>query len=181
MNHPRSRPPFAQRLVAAIEGSDVIAKASRLLDQVTGNLQPGPGSPLRDDRLGHSWHPTLTDLPLGSWTSASLLDLLGGKESRRDATVLVGIGLVSAVPTALTGFADWTALDERERRIGLVHALGNDVALVLFTRSLLARTRGDYGRGARLALLGNAFTATAGYLGGYLALNRATASRAGDR
>ena len=172
-----SRPPFPQRLVAAIEGSDLVAKASRLLDQATSSVQPGPDSPLRDDRLGHSWHPTLSDLPLGSWTSASLLDLLGGRESRRGATVLVGIGLASAVPTALTGFADWTTLDERQRRIGLVHALGNDVALLLFTRSLVARARGDHGRGVRLALLGNAFTAGAGYLGGYLALARGTASR----
>lgn len=172
-----SRPPFPQRLVAAVEDSEVVARASRLLDRATTRLQPGPASPLRDDRLGHSWHPTLSDLPLGSWTSASLLDLLGGTESRRGATVLVGIGLASAVPTALTGFADWTTLDERQRRIGLVHALGNDVALLLFTRSLLARTRGDHGRGVRLALLGNAFTAGAGYLGGYLALSRGTASR----
>jgi hypothetical protein len=28
--------------------------------------------------LGHSLHPLLTDLPLGCWSSASLLDLLGG-------------------------------------------------------------------------------------------------------
>jgi hypothetical protein len=29
--------------------------------------------------LGHSLHPLLTDFPLGCWSSASLLDLLGGR------------------------------------------------------------------------------------------------------
>ena len=172
-----TRLPFPQRLVAAIEDSPVAAGVAGLVRRVSASYAPGPDSPLRDASLGHSWHPTLTDLPLGSWTSASLLDLLGGRGSRRGATVLVGIGVASAVPTALTGFADWTELDEREQRVGIVHALGNDVAIALFAGSLLARVRGQHGRGVRLALLGNLATAGAGYLGGYLAQARGTASR----
>jgi hypothetical protein len=32
--------------------------------------------------LGHAVHPLLTDLPIGFWTSASVLDLLGGRRAR---------------------------------------------------------------------------------------------------
>ena len=36
-------------------------------------------SVLRGEWLGHAVHPILTDLVIGSWTSASLLDLVGGR------------------------------------------------------------------------------------------------------
>jgi uncharacterized membrane protein len=128
--------------------------------------------------LGHSLHPVLTDLPLGCWTSASLIDLIGGRTGRSAATRLVGIGLLSAGPTAYTGLASWSRLEGSERRIGAVHAVGNDLAIVLFAGSLLARVRGQHWLGVHLALLGNLTTAAAGHLGGHLALRRGTAGRA---
>ena len=36
---------------------------------------------LRGEWLGHAIHPLLTDLVLGSWTSATILDLVGGAQS----------------------------------------------------------------------------------------------------
>ena len=38
------------------------------------------GAVLRGDWLGHAVHPLLTDLVLGTWTSASVLDLFGGSD-----------------------------------------------------------------------------------------------------
>src|SRR3954463_5579268 len=32
--------------------------------------------------LGHALHPFLTDLPIGTWTSAAVLDLVGGPPAR---------------------------------------------------------------------------------------------------
>ena len=81
------------------------------------------------------------------------------------------------MPTAYAGFADWTLLEGSDRRIGAVHALGNDVAIGLFTASLVARARGEHARGVRLAVLGNLATAGAGFLGGYLALSRGSSDR----
>ena len=127
--------------------------------------------------LGHSVHPALTDVTLGCWVSASILDAAGGAGSRRGATLLVGAGLLAAGPTALAGAGDWAGMSGDERRIGAVHALGTDAAVFLFLGSLLARLRGRHALGVRLGLAGNAVAAGAGFLGGHLALNRGTARR----
>ena len=51
---------------------------------------------LRGAWLGHPLHPVLTDLPIGLWTSATVLDLVGGRSARPAATRLVGLGLLAA-------------------------------------------------------------------------------------
>ena len=134
-------------------------------------------SPLHTDVLGHSFHPLLTDVTTGCWLSTSLLDLAGGSESRRGATLLAGFGLLAAVPTAVAGAADWAEMSGDERRIGAVHAAGTDAATFLFVASFVARRRGGHRTGATLAIAGNLVIAGAGFLGGHLALNRGTARR----
>jgi uncharacterized membrane protein len=175
--YPTATTPFPLRVVHALERNPLVHGLSSALTAVTAPFVPAPSSPLRGGWLGHAVHPVLTDLPLGCWTSASLVDLVGGRDGRSAATRLVGLGVASAVPTALTGLADWSTLEGADRRIGAVHAVGNDVAIGLFVASLVARLRGRHASGVRLALLGNVATAGAGYLGGYLALSRGTADR----
>ena len=96
---------------------------------------------LRGDWLGHTIHPLLTDLVLGSWTSATLLDLFGGTKSSAAAQQLIGAGLLAVGPTAWTGWAEWSAAGERDKRVGLVHAISNAVAISLYGASYLARRR----------------------------------------
>lgn len=134
-------------------------------------------SPLHSDVLGHSLHPSLTDVTTGCWLGTSLLDLAGGSESRRGAALLAGFGLLASVPTALAGASDWAELSGVERRIGAVHALGADTATFLFAGSLVARLRGKHRLGTKLAVAGNLVIAGAGFLGGHLALHRGTARR----
>lgn len=134
-------------------------------------------SPFHTSVLGHSAHPPLTDLTLGCWIGASILDVVGGSQARRSATLLVGAGLAAAGPTAIAGAGDWAEMTGTERRIGAVHALGTDVAVFLLLGSLIARRRGRYALGMRLCLAGNVILAGAGFLGGHLALNRGTARR----
>src|SRR3954449_6355504 len=55
--------------------------------------------------LGHPLHPVLAQVPVGSWVSAGLLDLI--PPLRPAATVLIGTGVAAAVPAALSGAADW--------------------------------------------------------------------------
>jgi len=165
------------RFVQLVQDNPVSGVLDRLLTAVTAPFVPSEDSPFRSDVLGHALHPVLTDLPLGCWTSASLVDLLGGRQGRSSATRLLVVGLLAAGPTAYAGLADWSRLEGPDRRVGAVHAIGNDVAIVLFAGSLLARARGDHGRGVRLALLGNLATVGAGQLGGHLALSRGTAKR----
>lgn len=170
--------PTPMRVVDAIEKSRLAGGLADLLSFAAAAIARGPAS--GDHPLGHTVHPVLTDLPLGCWTSATLVDMVGGTGGRQAATRLVGIGLVTALPTAFTGLLDWSALEGGDRRVGAVHALGNDIAIGLFVASLVARPRGRHGSGVRLALLGNLASASAGYLGGHLALSRATSDRTGS-
>ena len=132
-------------------------------------------SPLHTDALGHSVHPMLTDVTLGCWLGASILDLAGGSGSRRSASLLVGVGLIASRPTAIAGAGDWAEMSGTERRIGAVHALGTDAATFLLLGSLVARIRGRYAAGTKFALAGSLAMVGAGFLGGHLALNRGTA------
>jgi uncharacterized membrane protein len=122
---------------------------------------------LRGDWMGHALHPLLTDTVIGTWTSALLLDLTGGEGADR----LVAAGIVCAVPTALSGTADWSDAEERDpgaRRVGALHAVANVAALGLQIRSLSARRRGARGRGITLSLAANGLLGASGYLGGHL-------------
>jgi hypothetical protein len=69
--------------------------------------------------LGNPLHPALTDVPLGAWTTALALDLAGSDA----ADGALAVGILGAVPAALTGLNDWSHLKDESRRLGTVHAL----------------------------------------------------------
>lgn len=119
--------------------------------------------------LGHPLHPMLTDIPIGAWTSAMMLDLLGRRSDGKAARRLVGIGVLTALPTAVTGLSDWSDTMGEERRIGFVHAAGNVVAVTLYSMSWLARRRRRRGKGVVLGLAGATAATVGGYLGAHLA------------
>ncbi|MEH1057047.1 Rieske 2Fe-2S domain-containing protein [Micromonospora sp. CPCC 206171] len=146
------------------------------LDPVGDRLQRAVQSTLRGQRvrdllhgvwLGHPLHPAMVQVPVGAWISAAVLDLLPGQ--RKAATTLVGLGTVSALPAAVAGLNDWAALARDQRRVGLVHAASNSVALVFYASSLAARMRGRHGMGRALAYLGLSAASTGAYIGGHLA------------
>jgi nitrite reductase/ring-hydroxylating ferredoxin subunit/uncharacterized membrane protein len=122
--------------------------------------------------FGHPLHPLLTDLPIGAWSSAAMLDLVPGTAARRAARTLTGLGVVLAVPTAAAGWSDWSDLMGEDRRVGLVHAAANAVAIVLFARSFLSRVRGHHMKGRLFSLFGVAAMTAGGYLGGHLSYRR---------
>jgi hypothetical protein len=119
----------------------------------------------------------LTDVVLGTWTSATLLDIFGGRGSSGAAQRLVGAGLLAVGPTAWTGWAEWSAAESREKRVGLVHAVTNAVAISAYGASWIARRRGSHRTGVRLALAGASVSAVGAYLGGHLTEARKVASR----
>jgi nitrite reductase/ring-hydroxylating ferredoxin subunit/uncharacterized membrane protein len=141
-----------------------------LARQVSRVVKQGPAKDLLSGTwLGHPLHPLLTDVPIGAWTSSLVLDLFGGQHARRAAQMLVGVGLVGAVPTAAAGLSDFSDTFGVERRVGTVHATFNTVALGLYAASWLARRRGRYSAGARLGLGGALAVTGGGFLGGHLA------------
>ena len=123
--------------------------------------------------LGHPLHPLLTDLPIGFWTSAWILDLVGGRKSAPAAQTLVGLGVASALPTAVAGLADWSELGTPERRAGAVHAVTNLLATGLYARSYLARRRGRRAKGIAYGMVAAAAATAGGFLGGHLSYRRA--------
>jgi nitrite reductase/ring-hydroxylating ferredoxin subunit/uncharacterized membrane protein len=121
--------------------------------------------------LGHAVHPLLTDVVIGTFLSATLLDLLGGDDGERAQRRLVGAGIAAAAPTVLTGANDWADAEPASdgvRRAGLVHALSNATAVVLYASSLAGNRR----RGAALRLGGAAALMIGGHLGGHLTLTK---------
>lgn len=134
-------------------------------------------SVLRGEWLGHAVHPLLTDVVLGTWASANVLDLIGGADSSSSAQKLIGTGLLAAGPTAWTGWAEWSAAGTRDKRVGFVHAVTNGVAIGVYAASWIARRRGRHGTGVRLALAGAAVSGVGAYLGGHLTEARNVASR----
>ena len=111
----------------------------------------------------------LTDLPIGFWTSAMAVDFLGGQKGHKAADRLVALGVLSALPTAAAGLADWSDTIGEDRRLGLAHAVGNVVAVDLYAWSWIARKRGRRGAGVTLSVLGAAAATAGAYLGGHLA------------
>ena len=157
--------------IAQLEGDE-------RLDSVAGAIEPlatkankgGLGHVLRGDWLGHALHPALTDVPLGCWIGAGMLDLVGGRRSRFAATRLVGLGLLAVPPTVASGLAEFGDIDERPgRRVGAAHAIGNTGAALMYLLSWRARRRGHHVRGIAWGLVGGGLAVTAAYLGGHLA------------
>lgn len=122
--------------------------------------------------LGHPLHPLLTDIPIGSLTSTTVLDLIGGQGARRAADRLLTLGLAASVVTAAAGAADWSDTNGSERRIGVVHAVANVVGIGCYAASAIARRRGRRGAGATLGLVGLGAMSAGGYLGGDLSYAR---------
>jgi uncharacterized membrane protein len=159
-----------ERFPSALERADRLDVVSAPVGSVASAVVPeGPvRRVLRGEWLGHPLHPLLTDLPIGFWTSATVLDLVGGRRARPAATTMVGLGVLSAVPTVASGLAEYTTLDRGQRRVAVVHAAANAVATALYARSWSARRRDRHAAGVAFAMAGMGVATIGGYLGGHL-------------
>lgn len=150
--------------------------AKAVAGKVRGLFKPGAlKDAISGTWLGHPVHPLLVEFVIGSLVSASLVDAFAPRSGAKAAERLISIGIVAAVPTALTGASDWadTELsDGAVRRVGLVHAGTNVTAQLLYIASLLARRRGHSARGRLLALAGATVLGGGGYLGAHLSYVR---------
>src|SRR3954449_7169157 len=124
---------LAERVGAA---TSLDGPAEAVAGWIRGIVPRGPVKDLLSGTpLGHALHPFLTDLPIGTWTSASLLDVVGGRAARPAAERLIAAGILAAVPTAASGLNDWadtTPASDNVRRVGAVHAVANVTALALY-------------------------------------------------
>jgi nitrite reductase/ring-hydroxylating ferredoxin subunit/uncharacterized membrane protein len=122
--------------------------------------------------LGHPLHSAITDVPVGSWTAALVLDCLeaGGKpEYSAGADAAIAVGLVGALGSAVSGLTDWSDTHGKPQRVGALHGLLNVGATVLYTGSYISRKANKRSAGRGLGLLGYALVLASAYLGGELA------------
>jgi nitrite reductase/ring-hydroxylating ferredoxin subunit len=149
--------PLAERLQPLIKRAVSAPPVSNFLDGVW---------------LGAPLHPALTDVPVGAWTTALLLDsgsvLSGDKALGEAADRALAVGTIAAVPAAVTGLNDMRDLVGQSRRIAMVHALVNVLGLSLSTASLAYRRKGRRGVARGLSGLGYLTSSTAAHLGGKL-------------
>jgi nitrite reductase/ring-hydroxylating ferredoxin subunit/uncharacterized membrane protein len=160
--------------VESLELFDVPAKA--LSSKLSELLGPGPiKDAISGVQVGHALHPMLTDVVIGSFISATALDVIGGEASGIASERLIALGIAAYPPTALTGASDWadgSVGNDSLRRVGIVHAVTNSVAFGLYAASLAARRRGERKKGALLGLFGAGALGFAGHLGGHLSFAR---------
>lgn len=156
-----------------------IGDAAAVLDPVSNVLQSAVGALPKSLRnlldgvwFGVPLHPALTDVPLGSWTAAAVFDAADAVAAENSlapaADVAVAVGVLGAVPAALTGINDWSYLRGDSKRIGTVHAILNSTALTMNVVSLGLRRNGrrDAARALSLAAYGGALFSA--HLGGVL-------------
>jgi uncharacterized membrane protein len=171
------RPSPLDPVVESIEAAAMLDGPAKAIGGRVRSLLSPPGlkAALSGTWLGHPVHPVLTDVVIGSFVSATLLDLVGGDRDGRASERLIALGIAAYGPTALTGVHDWAdteSADDGVRRAGLVHAATNATALSLYAASLAARRRGARGRGVVLGLAGAAALTAGGYLGGHLSYTK---------
>jgi nitrite reductase/ring-hydroxylating ferredoxin subunit/uncharacterized membrane protein len=169
---------FGLRIVDAVARQDWLGRLSEAAQQAVQKLfeAGGPAGQQVADVLhgtpaGHPLHPAVTDIPVGAWTAALVLDALaanGRDELSPGADVAIGVGLAGALAAISTGLADWKELDTKPLRVGLIHGMLNFSATALYATSLALRKNGAREAGRNTAFAAYGLVILAGYLGGDL-------------
>jgi uncharacterized membrane protein len=123
--------------------------------------------------LGHPAHPVVVVVPSGFWVTSAVYDLRSADgtdpEAERIADATLKLGLLTAVPAALTGIAQFLRTDGLARRVAAVHWALNLSALSLYSASWVARSQGRRSGGRKLSAVAIALVGPGAYLGGELA------------
>jgi nitrite reductase/ring-hydroxylating ferredoxin subunit len=167
---PRLRPAVAAERLERLRALDTMGGA--VAGAVRRGLPPGTAADtLHGVPLGQPAHPRLSEMSLGFFASAALLDLI--PQTDRAARALIAAGVAGTAPAALTGLADWSVLHPEQQRVGMVHAAATATASALFCASLVARSAGHSRGGKALSFTGLAVAGLGGYLGGHLSFRMA--------
>lgn len=158
------------QLMRRLGEADALDPAVRTAEPLAARLiaEPRLRRFFHGDATGIPPHVILTDVPFGAWFMAVFLDFFPDDGSRRAARRLVGLGVLAAAPTGLSGWAEWARADTATRRIGVVHAAANLAATLIFLASWRARRKDRHRLGVRLARAGAVLLIVGGFLGGYM-------------
>jgi uncharacterized membrane protein len=127
---------------------------------------------------GHAVHPMLIPLPLGMFLGTLIFDIVYLlTDDLQFATVsfyMAVLAAVGGVAAAAAGAVDLKNIPKgtRAKRVGNVHAIGNDIVIALFALSAFLRYQADDYKPSALALAltfaGAAASFVTGWLGGEL-------------
>jgi nitrite reductase/ring-hydroxylating ferredoxin subunit/uncharacterized membrane protein len=153
--------------------------AEKALDAMSDATVKKSGSALRNflhgTWLGHPLHPATVEVPIGAFTTATLLDVMDAARGTRryaaGADAAVGIGLVTASLAAASGLADWSKSDQPGRRVGVLHAVLNGSATLCYLVSWILRKRGERAAAMNTGIAGWFFLMVGSFLGGRLVYN----------
>jgi nitrite reductase/ring-hydroxylating ferredoxin subunit/uncharacterized membrane protein len=165
--------PLPSAVAERLEAQEALDAPAKAVGKQIRNLIPGGAvkDALSGTWMGHALHPLLTDVPIGTYTSSLLLDLLGPRGSEKAADRLIAMGLAATPATVVTGLSDWADTEVGNagvRRSGIVHASFNAAATVCMTASWVAHKRGARGRGKLWSLVGMSLLGGGGWLGGHI-------------
>lgn len=170
-------PPLTDRI------SDV---AQNVVKALIGSNRPAPRrlkSLLHGTPFGHPLHPAITDIPIGAWVVAAILDIIwlvssaNNEWAARAAVVVVLVGVVAALGAITTGLSDWSDTYGAERTIGLYHGSINSLATILYIVSVVLRFQSATSEsvaGAIVGFVGLATVLVGGYLGGEMSFGKGT-------
>ncbi len=127
---------------------------------------------------GHAVHPMLIPIPLGMFIGTLVFDLLylitDDAQYAIVSFFMIATAVIGGVLAIATGAVDYGGIPKgtRAKRVGTVHAIGNDIVVALFALSWLLRLAPDDHEPSAFALIltfvGAALSFLTGWLGGEL-------------
>ncbi len=153
------------------EGSKTVARA--IHDKVLEREESRQAADiLHGIWLEHPLHPALTDFVIGAWFFGSVLDgitlVRRSRGIQQAADILISVGNAVALPTALAGLADFSAIPPKSAKTAATHALMNAGGLAMNIASSLHRRAGKRGRGILLSAVASGGLLVSAWLGGKL-------------
>ena len=147
-----------------------------------GNAEEATRDALVNSRLlGHTRHPTITDVPFGSFTVtlvSDALELAGQEQFSEAADTGLLIGLTASVIASAGGLADLSeTAGQTDRRLGMMHGIFQGISILLYAGSFAARRTNRRGLGQTLGFLGFGALVASSYLANELSNKRSRATQ----
>ncbi len=170
---------WTERIDKGLVESSAIRRLANTVQRLMARILNARLSPLKTFLNGtwleHPLHPMLTDIPVGGWTAAILLDLValifGVQNLGLASGIATGLGVLGALGAIATGFADWMDVDPPELAVGITHAIINIAATILFAVSFVVLAANHWNIGLAdfvPALLGYLTVTIGAFIGGSL-------------
>ncbi len=171
---------LTERLESAFINSSLVKGLANPIYKFLNSLfQETPLHPLKlflnGTWLEHPLHPLLTDVPVGAWTVALLLDLVAlifrVPNLGLASGIALGLGVLGALGAIAAGLMDYMDVDPPEKAVGFVHGIVNIIATVLMAVAFFMLWTSNWlidGANFIVALVGYLIVAFGAYLGGSL-------------